>query len=125
MEFKPTLGTRPGFEGAWRRVSEGAARANSDTDPSGSGEQIKLVVGGQFVWTYARGRKLINAAGGRFSVTPEGQSEVIDYVAANDWLLSKTAAFTGKLDGDKWHHEGSIQLDSGEAPINEDWNRIK
>jgi hypothetical protein len=118
---------RPELEGAWRLTSFKSGNAETYTDVAEGSEQVKLVVGGRFVWVSVKDKKVVRAAGGTCSMSPDEYSETIGFVAdkVDDWMLSRTGRFKWGLDSSKWYHDGTIPGARGMVRIAEVWSRIK
>jgi hypothetical protein len=121
---KKALATR--LDGAWRMIALERPGEDKPVKPEGW-EQTKLVVGGRFVWTVVKDGEMLRSAGGKYTAGADEYTEEVEFVAhpADEWMVGKTIKFKAKLDGDKWHHEGTIKTTRGEVKIKEIWERIK
>ncbi len=123
----PRGGRKTDLDGAWRCVSYKPPKATDYEEFPEGWESAKLVVGGQFVWTLVKGRKVTRAAGGPCSVTPGEYAETVEFVAdgGDEWMLSKPGKFTWKLDGDTWRHAEVFSRERADVLVAEVWKRIK
>jgi len=115
------------IEGAWTMVEQknGEAQAYQKL-PEGT-EQIKYVTGGRFVWTVVREGRILAAAGGTYTVDKDKYVESITYIHGEGQaeLVGKTFDFTWKVDGNTWHHVGTIKVGDQDFKIDEKWERCK
>jgi hypothetical protein len=110
--------------GTWRLVS---AKYNGvESDLPRSGVTLKHITPGNFVWlTYdSETKKITRAAGGTYTLTGDKYEEQPQYGLSGDFdtVRDNRHAFTMKIDGDTWHHDGAL---AGGLKIEEVWERVK
>jgi hypothetical protein len=122
---KPAAQANP-FEGAWRQVEQKNGNATEYQKLPDDSSFTILVTGGRFVWTVVQGGKVVGAAGGKVKVENGKYSEIIEFVhgpGVPESFVGSTFEFTGKVEGDKWHKVGTIQVNGQDFKIDEKWER--
>ena len=74
------------------------------------------------------GAKVNAAVGGRSTLEKERYTEKIEFAHPDDyaWMVGKTFEFTWTVEGNTWHHVGTLKTDDGqEIKIDEMWERSK
>jgi hypothetical protein len=115
------------LDGAWRLVSSKDPRIGQMRKPSPTIEMTKLVVGGRYAWTIARGDTVVAGAGGKYTVKDDTYTEdVVFTVGPNQQpMAGKSFKFTWKIEDGHWHHKGTIKIGNVEQEIDEIWERIE
>ena len=119
--------TETKLDGAWRLVAYKPPGQDEYTKVPEGSDHTKLVAGGRFVWTGVKKGKVVRSAGGKCAVRDNEYTEQIEFVLdeQDEWMVGKTGSYKWKLDGNKWHHDGVVKGDKGEAKITEVWERVK
>jgi hypothetical protein len=117
-------------QGAWQLES---LTFNGEAWELGAYQQIKLLTASHFAWqgvpevgdtlgVYAYSRY----GGGTYRVTATTYTESVDYFFYPG-LIGQEIAFSCRVEGDLWYHEGDIPGDeqTGSDHIAEVWRRIK
>jgi hypothetical protein len=97
--------------------------------------QIKLVTGSYFAWQGAQQvadtleNHVGRYGGGTYRVTATTYTESVDYFF-DPGLIGQEIAFSCRVEGDLWYHEGDIPMmkgdeQTGSLHIAEVWHRIK
>jgi hypothetical protein len=115
-EVKAGITNGPRIEGTWEHFFEEAPRHR----------QVKILNGTHFVWvTYDRdtGRPL-KLGGGTYTFDGEHYVETYEYGSPGlpEELVGKKQEFTALIDGDRWHHEGTL---TNGFSVREVWRRVK
>lgn len=125
-----TQDTPPGaskLEGAWRLISSKNGEAAEQTKTPEGVEQVKLVIGGRFIWTVVQDGKLVAGAGGTYTVKGDTFTEHVAFVSSEnvEVLRGKDFSFTWKIEDGKWHHTGTLKLGDSDVKIDEIYERCK
>jgi hypothetical protein len=86
---------------------------------------VKHVTPTQFMWaTYDKDSKIIQAAGGPYTLRGEDYMETLEYGlgAVFEQIKGKTLSFKCKVEGNKWYHNGRS---SDGTTVEEVWERIE
>jgi hypothetical protein len=88
--------------------------------------QLKHVTPVQFMWAfYDKDGKVTNGLGGSYTLKGDAYEEVPEYGVGEgilEALKGKTQSFKWKIEGNKWHHTGT--LSTGQT-IEEVWVRVE
>jgi len=110
--------------GTWKMVS--AKYNGEESDLPKTGITLKHITPGNFIFvTYdSETGKVTRAAGGTYTLTGEKYEEAPEYGLSEDFeaIRGKRHAFTLKIDGDTWHHNGAL---ADGLKIEEVWERVK
>ncbi|HEU4387226.1 MAG TPA: hypothetical protein VFV34_05475, partial [Blastocatellia bacterium] len=106
--------------GTWKQVS-GKFNGKEFRPPAGT-TLIKHVTPTQFMFVdYDKDGKVTDAFGGPYTLKGDKYEETPVYgVGDVHGLKGKTLSFTCKVEGNKWHHSGTLR---GGATIEEVWER--
>ncbi len=111
--------------GAWKLVAGKYGDAAEFEDASPEETMIKLVTDTHFIWVRfdSKTKEVSHAAGGRCSVSDDKYTEHIEYGIGPVMQLKGTKQpFTWKLEGDRWHHSGTL---SNGTRLEEIFERVK
>jgi hypothetical protein len=110
--------------GTWKLVS--AKYAGEESDVTKGGTTLKHVTQTGFVWlTYDPETKVVSrTAGGAYTLKGDRYEETPQYGFGEDFnaIRDKPQPFTLKIEGDRWHHTGTL---SNGLKIEEVWERSK
>jgi hypothetical protein len=103
----------------------GTWKVISNTLPDGY-TQVKHVTPEQFMWAlYDKDGKVVSALGGSYTLKGDAYVEIPEYGVGEEQLAAlkgKQQSFKWKIEGNKWHHTGSL---STGQPIEEVWVRVE
>jgi hypothetical protein len=122
---EPKDGLKPAHPlvGTWKCVS--AKYNGQDVNRPEGYTQLKHVTPTQFMWALYDGEGKVSAAlGGSYTLKGKDYVETPEYGVGSvlDQLKGKPQAFTWRVEGDKWYHNG--KLSSG-LTIEEVWERVE
>jgi hypothetical protein len=86
---------------------------------------VKHVTPSQFMWaSYDADGKVSRAAGGSYTLKGESYEEAPEYGLSADFdtIKGEKHAFTCRIDGNTWHHDGKL---SNGLTIEEVWERVE
>jgi hypothetical protein len=86
---------------------------------------VKHVTPSQFVWaSYERDGKVVRAAGGSYTLKEGEYAETPEYGVGRDFdgIKGKVQTFEWKVEGNRWHHTGTL---SNGLAIEEVWERVE
>ena len=108
--------------GTWKQVS-GKFNGKEFHPPAGT-TLIKHVTPTQFMFVdYDKDGKITDAFGGPYTLKGDQYEETPVYgVGDVHGLKGKPQSFTWKVEGNKWHHSGTL---SGGLTIEEVWERVE
>ena len=110
--------------GTWKLVSAKHG-GNKFEIPEGN-THVKHVTPVQFMWAwYDKDGKVTSALGGSYTLKGEAYEEVPEYGVGEgllETLKGKTQSFKWKIEGNKWHHTGTL---SSGLTIEEVWERVE
>jgi hypothetical protein len=110
--------------GTWKLVS--AKYGGEEFDPAKQGTTLKHITPTSFVWlSYDAETKIVSrTAGGTYTLKGDQYEETPQYGFGSDFdiIRDKPQSFSLKIEGDKWHHSGTL---SNGLKIEEVWERIK
>jgi hypothetical protein len=110
--------------GTWKLVS--ATYGGEKVDLEELGITLKHITPTSFVWlSYDPDTKLVSrTSGGTYTFKGDQFEETPQYGFGEDFdiIRAKPHSFTIKIDGDKWHHNGTL---SNDLKIEEVWERCK
>jgi hypothetical protein len=110
--------------GTWKLVS--AKYGGEEIDVDKTGTTLKHVTPTGFVWlTYDAATKVVSrTAGGTYTLKGDQYEETPQYGFGGDFeiIRNKPQSFSLKIEGDKWHHNGTL---SNGLMIEEVWERCK
>jgi len=111
-------------EGTWKLVSYKYGSAQSAfVDRSESLSRIKVINKTHFIWVDVdTSGKVIQSAGGKYTLTEDAYTEILEFGLGMDTYLKSSPQFTVKVEGDMLFQSGF--LTSGYR-IEEIWKRIK
>lgn len=118
---KPAAKAENKLIGTWKLVS--AKYGGRESSLPGTATTLKHVTPTQFMWvTYDSEGKVSRSAGGRYTITGDTYAETPEYGMSGDFDVVKGAAhaFTWKVEGNKWYHNGKL---SNGLTIEEVWER--
>ena len=109
--------------GTWKLVS--AKYGGNASELPARMTMLKHVTPSQFMWArYDKDRKVSGAAGGGYKIDGDKYAETPEYGMGADFdeIKGKTHAFTWKVEGAKWYHNGTL---AGGFTIEEVWERVE
>jgi hypothetical protein len=110
--------------GTWKLVS--AKYGDEEVEGPKLGTTLKHITPTSFVWlSYDPGTKVVSrTAGGTYTVKGDQYEETPRYGFGGDFdtIRDKPQSFSLKIEGDKWHHTGTL---SNGLKIEEVWERCK
>jgi hypothetical protein len=122
-------GSKPDpLEGAWKQIEAKNGGANEYQKLPDDVEFVIIIAGGRFVWTIVKDGKLAASAGGKYKLEDGKYSEILEFVhgaGVPESFVGSTFDFTGKVEGDKWHKVGTIQVNGQDYKIDEKHERCK
>ena len=114
-------------EGAWKLVETKNGDAQEYSKLPEGFEQTKFVTGGRFIWIVVQNGEIASAAGGKYTVDKDKYTESLEYSHGEGQksLVGKSFDFTWKVEGNSWHHVGTIKIGDQDLKIDEKWERCK
>lgn len=110
--------------GTWKLVS--ARYGDEEIEGTKLGITLKHITPSGFVWlSYDPETKVVSrTAGGSYSVKGDQYEETPQYGFGGDFeiIRDKPQSFSVKIEGDQWHHDGTL---SNGLKIEEVWERCK
>src|SRR5262245_53180175 len=109
--------------GTWKAIS--AKYGGQEVNRPADFMQLKHVTPTHFMWAvYGADGKVVASLGGSYTLKGDEYVEMPEYGVGSvlDQLRGKQQAFTWKVEGNKWYHNG--KLSSG-LTIEEVWERIE
>src|SRR5262249_25300257 len=110
--------------GTWKLAS--AKYNGQDYDLKKVGTTLKHITPGNFIWVSydSESKEVSRTAGGKYTLKGDKYAETPQYGLGADFKAIRDNAheFTLKLEGDKWHHKGTL---SNGITIEEVWERVK
>jgi hypothetical protein len=120
---EPKANSENKLVGTWKLLS---AKYGGEEHKFGEGiTTIKHVTPAQFMWaSYDKDGKLTRSAGGDYTLKGTAYEETPRYGMSADFdiIKGKVQAFTCKVEGNKWHHNGKL---SNGLTIEEVWERVE
>ena len=113
------------LQGAWQLVAGKYGDATEFQDVPPEQVMIKLVTDTHFTWVRfdSETKEVSHAAGGRCTVSGDKYTEHIEYgIGPVMQLKGEKQTFTWKLEGERWHHSGTL---SNGVRIEEIFERVK
>jgi hypothetical protein len=113
-----------GVIGTWKMIS--AKYGGEEADLTKTEITLKHVTPVSFLWvTYdSETKQVLRMAGGTYTLKGEQYVERPQYGLGEDFeqIREKAHAFTLKIEGDTWHHNGAL---ADGLKIDEVWERVK
>lgn len=109
--------------GTWTLIS--AKYGGQEFKPEQGMTTIKHITPTQFMWaSYGKDGKVTRAAGGNYTLKGDAYEETPEYGISGDFDIIKgnIQAFTCKIEGNKWYHNGKL---SNGLTIEEIWERVE
>ncbi len=110
--------------GTWKLVS--AKSGDHEIDVAKLGITLKHITPTSFMWlTYDSETKVVSrTAGGAYTIKGDQYEELPQYGFGSDFdiIRDKPQSFSIKIEGDRWHHSGTL---SNGLKIDEVWERCK
>lgn len=114
------------IEGTWRTVSYRYGDDKKLTMLEPGRAMLKHMTPTHFTWVdyKAKTRKVTRMAGGTYTLKGNAYRETLDYGSGLDItaLLGKPQLFSDRIEGDKWHHQGTLSIG---LKIEENWERVQ
>ena len=113
------------IQGTWRLVAGKYGDATEFQKVPPEETMFKFVTDTHFTWVrfHSETKEIFHAAGGRCTVDGDKYTELIEFGLGEVMnLKGEKQTFTWKVEGDKWHHSGTL---SNGAKIEEIFERIK
>ena len=115
---------RASLVGTWKMVSGKYGGQESDLPRDSVTLKHVTPVGFVFLSYEKDTGKMTRSGGGTYTLKGETYTETVEYGLGDDFEVIKNAshAFTCRIDGDKWHHDGKL---ANGLTIEEVWERVK
>jgi len=112
--FKSPVNTENNIDqiiGVWKSV------------PGTSGERVKIITKGHFIWTQTIDNRIVGSAGGSYTFDGETYTENIEFGTENmSNFFGKKAVVKIQFDGKKMNCNGLL---AEVIPLNEVWERVE
>ena len=113
------------LEGVW--VLKSATMTTADTSTTSTefdNPSYKILSGSHWAFGYQVNDSTIMAGGGTFTYDGETYSETIEYHAVSG-VVGQTINFDLELEGNTWHHVGTITDGDQETTLDETWEKVE